>query len=134
MDPVSTNHLNNILGKTEHAFNVLGWVPVLSSASGAIRIIAGKVQLVAALALAFFQKISGLIFQKKSYIELSNHSFDYVKHGIANICRGYLETIPLIGNVSLFVYDLLPDSRMKYEEENPLFTPSRELRFKILVN
>jgi hypothetical protein len=105
---------NKIATKTEVAFNIAGSLPVISIASGALRMAIGKTQLVAGLVLFF----AGTCLSSNSHNLPKNFSRaqlnratrlgnEHVKHGALNLIRGAGEfslgvSTMGLGNLALF--------------------------------
>src|SRR3989338_5277590 len=87
------NRLNEILSNTEKNLNYAGWIPGISMASGSLRMIMGKVELLAG-------SLIGLA--DLAQFKLDSPGWTYAAHGIANICRGLLKPFLLIGNLAGF--------------------------------
>ena len=108
------NRLNEILSNTEKNLNYAGWIPGISMASGSLRMIMGKVELLAG-------SLIGLA--DLAQFKLDSPGWTYAAHGIANICRGLLETVLLIGNLAWFFYDQ-SERRFCYPSEETAVHPS----------
>lgn len=101
----------------EKTLNVLGYIPIISSASGCIRIISSSIQLVSsavkmplcALADLFQETPKGYAFRIKKHAGFMGHS-------LSNIFRGCVEFSCFIGNISCFCYDKFI-GRIRYETE-----------------
>ncbi len=95
------------LTQAERAFNVLGCVPFASIFSGALRMVVGKVQLVAGSAFALFAIFS--IERKWGEIGV-----EHMVHGLLNIGRGLAETllgITFIGSIIPLFGQLFTEQR-----------------------
>lgn len=85
-------------------FNVLGYIPIVSSVSGYIRTYYGTIQAVVAIAAAILGS-TGLIIVT-STAALPTIVSQLLISGIFHIIRGYIELVPFIGNASCIIYDL----------------------------
>jgi hypothetical protein len=84
----------------EKALNVFGYVPLVSNISGSLRVVLGKIQLVASAVLALIALFVG---QPVLAISL----LICCVNGLPNIFRGFVENIPVIGNIACLCYDIL---------------------------
>ena len=80
----------------EYTMNGLGYIPVISTLSGPARMVFGKIEAITGLAIAVFASTE----------RRSNWGLELALHGAANILRGTVETIPVIGNIACVVKDL----------------------------
>jgi hypothetical protein len=104
----------SLLTLTEKGLNVLGWVPFVSSLSGAFRMVVAKVMIVTTLILAAAEFMIGYL-SSRAY-RLQSHKC-YLMHGVGNWVRGSIESFPFIGNLLCFIYDL---SHLRLQYPNPL--------------
>ena len=130
MDQIQIN-LNKTLNSFEGGLNVAGYVPIVSTFSGALRINYGKLEVIGAIVAAVLITARALFLVNTSDRDRElKRALDvftcYTLHGIANIFRGILETIPLISLVTCLPYDLY-GKRFAYPvsshalENQPLF-------------
>ena len=77
----------------EGALNFAGYFPAVSSVTGVFRMIIGVIEAVVSV-----------IF---TILLCSNHYVSGMIKGVKNVIRGTIETIPIIGNILLIVYDCL---------------------------
>lgn len=75
----------------EDAFNWMGYFPPISSVSGVIRILIGVVEIVVSAIFALFCCQAD---ELKSIVD-----------GMGHVVRGTIETIPILGNLVLIIYD-----------------------------
>ena len=122
--------LDRGLAGAEKALNVLGWVPFVSSVSGAVRMSAGKVMVVAFAVLSALTYIMAYMSNNQKLMDKADQFTQYIWHGFANVGRGFVESIPFLGNVCTILYDSEPAARMCYPNE-PL--SSRMIPLKITV-
>lgn len=85
----------------EFVLNTCGYVPFISSTSGAFRVLVGQIECV-------FHGIIGTMF----YLENPEggrcfYHASRIFNGMGNIVRGNIETIPFAGNFICFWYDAL---------------------------
>lgn len=90
----------------EKCLDYAGYVPIISTFSGGVRIFLGKVEIITGIGLAAIFLVASLKSQenKKFYRQEAKKSFDYVIHGIANILRGSIECIRWV-NLICLVFD-----------------------------
>jgi hypothetical protein len=131
-----SERFDNGLSTCELVMNLVGY----TSLSAGIRIYIASAEITASLALAVFHAIknyNALAYsksEKRSQAELYQHQnaqklissdITYAAHGVANIIRGTIESFPIIGGISLAVYDYHYDRKITYPNEqktvnNPL--------------
>lgn len=107
--------LDNICARTEHVLNKTGWIPFVSWVSGGIRLVAGKIMVIAGLVMASFYFFKGIFVNDPSLGEHARHYAGYAIHGMGNMCRGLVEMIPFVNLVCL-VYDAFV-GRFSYSQE-----------------
>ncbi len=110
------------LDKFEHGLNVAGYIPFVSSFSGGVRAIMGKIEVIGALATAAIMAIGALFnpnaAQRQAQLSKSGEiAVKYSWHGVANILRGALEIVPFLSLVTCLPYDLM-GNRVSYFREN----------------
>ena len=116
---ISKDRFETILARGEESLNLVGYVPFLSIASGALRSLGGLVQLILGFgfAIGYFcafrygkqRKIQHLLYVKTS--------LGYGFHGIANWLRAKIEIIPFFSLVFCLPYDRYFKKRFKYSIE-----------------
>lgn len=106
--------LDQGMAKLERVFNGFGYIPVLSSFTGPIRAAIGKVEIVAALIIGAIVLIVTWRFDRAVDVVLN-----YALNGVANVIRGWIEFVPIIGNYLCYTYDTI--GRMPYTYEDPLY-------------
>ena|ERR1700690_1508783 len=117
----SEYQLNNTLAKVERGFDYVGYIPVVSALSGALRVVCGKIEIIAGIAASALTAIVAL-FSPTAYErhegmkKAANILTTYTVHGIANIFRGALEATALLGTVACLPYDLF-GNRFSYPQE-----------------
>lgn len=79
--------------------NTLGYIPLVSNVSGAVRLIYGKVQIIGAIAGAIFAIISA----SNPILSLASY---FIISGCLHIVRGCVEQVPVVGNLACFIYDV----------------------------
>ncbi len=114
------NTLDQSLGNTERTKNRVAyfWIGGLP---GALTIIAGLVETIAALATAIFYGLKSLchrdIGKKITAQQDAYRALNFVAHGLASMCRGVVELIPIF-NLTLLIYDEVFKLRMTYLKED----------------
>ncbi len=114
--------LNNIQGVVETGLNYAGYIPLVSTLSGAIRINYGKIEVIGAIASAALIAIRAFAndsqTERAEQLNLALQVITaYSLHGIANIFRGILEMVPFLSLVTCLPYDLLKH-RFSYPRED----------------
>ena len=123
-NPVDTflkneQQLNTDLNTLEKGLDIAGYIPFVSTISGAIRAIVGKIQLIAAGIFAAPYLIFYLTNERSSKIPTRiEHCRDFSKkhfeNGLANLYRGLVESVPFWGNAATFSYDMNGCKRFQY--------------------
>lgn len=80
-------------------FNILGYIPVVSSISGPFRQYFGIAKIVASIALAIFAAI-GAATTAPGIVSY------FLFAGCLDIIRGGVEKVPVLGNLACIVYDI----------------------------
>jgi hypothetical protein len=114
--------LDSSLEKFEHALNIAGYVPLVSSVSGVIRAVLGKIEVIGGIATGAILAIAALFNPHASqrHAQLNKAAEVAVKyslHGVANLLRGTIEVFPLLSLVTCLPYDLM-GNRFSYFREN----------------
>jgi hypothetical protein len=134
MDQIQIN-LNKTLNSFEGGLNIAGYVPVVSTFSGALRINYGKLEVIGAIAAAVLITFRALFLVNASDRDRElKRAIDvftcYSLHGVANMIRGILEIVPFVSLATCLPYDL-SDKRFAYPvdarslENQPVFGEQR---------
>jgi hypothetical protein len=101
----------------EKTLNVLGYIPIISSASGVVRMASAVIRLIASAVKIPLCAIADL-FQKtpRGYLYRIQVHTSYLGHSWANFFRGFVELFLIFGNVLTFSYDQLI-GRIRYPIE-----------------
>lgn len=120
---VTKEQLAKTLAKGEEALNLIGYIPMVSLLSAALRTLGGKLQAVLGLLLAIAFLIAGFKSPKNKIRHLLNFrtSLEHLFHGVANIIRALLEAVPFLSLVTCLPYDRLLKKRFKYSLEDSDF-------------
>jgi hypothetical protein len=102
------------LAKIEQTLNPIDWIPKISTFSGAVRILAGAVEVVAGIAFAALRIMQSLLDGKMSTFRNAKQGIVYSLHGVANMGRGLIAMSPL--NLILLFYDAYI-GRLNYRHE-----------------
>lgn len=104
----------------EKTLNILGYIPLVSSFSGAIRIISSVITLVSSAVKGPLCAIADL-FQKtpRGYSFRLQKHITYMGHSWANMFRGAIEFAFVFGNILTFSYDRLI-GRIRYPVEHKI--------------
>ncbi len=106
----------------EHGLNTAGYLPIVSTVSGSLRVSFGKLEVIGAIVVAAFIAIKALFNPDpiEKYLQLEKATQILVKyslHGAANVLRGTLEIFPLLSLVTCLPYDL-SGKRFAYVRES----------------
>ena len=111
--------LNQFLEDLEvKIFNILGYIPIVSSISGAFRCLLGKFEILGGLIFGTAKALVGILTSneraKQAHFSEAGFLFSYILHGFLNILRGLVEMIPLLGLILCLPYDRLFLVRFRY--------------------
>jgi hypothetical protein len=112
--------LNKTLAKGEEALNLIGYIPMISILSAALRTLGGKIQVV----IGFFFAIYHLIATFKSSRGKIRHflrfraGLEHFFHGLLNLVRAMIEAVPFLSLVICLPYDRFFKKRFKYSFED----------------
>ncbi|MBI2809786.1 MAG: hypothetical protein HYX67_02990 [Candidatus Melainabacteria bacterium] len=99
------------LSKAEEALNLLGYIPMVSIASAAVRTLGGKLQALGGLCYAVWNFFKMRPFRAKMGLE-------YLFHGVCNIVRAMIEAVPFLSLATCLPYDRVFKKRFKYSGED----------------
>ena len=105
MDFVDFGALDHVCARGENILNKLGWIPYVGSVSGAFRLAIGKIMFVVGIVLASYYFLRAIITNEPCLNDEPAEYAGYAIHGLANICRALVETMPFYNTVALLVYD-----------------------------
>ncbi len=114
--------IDSTLANFEKDLNFVGYIPIASSFSGALRVAFGKIEVIAGVVLGAISGIKSLFYNGQQKEQEWKHAvslFNYSLHGIANIFRGILECIPFVSLVTCLPYDKA-EVRFTYPKEVPV--------------
>lgn len=101
----------------EKTLNLLGYIPMFSTATGSYRVVINIASTVVSAVKATFLLLADLFTTKPyPYPYRSYKHLTYIGHNLCNILRGCVEAVPLIGNACTFLYDCLI-GRVSYDVE-----------------
>ncbi|HEV8053050.1 MAG TPA: hypothetical protein VGP47_11200 [Parachlamydiaceae bacterium] len=105
--------LRNLFTNIEKNFNIAGCIPVVSLLSGAMRAIAGKIQVIVGAVIATTGFINLMITQNSRWEKWVNLGSELMIHGTLNIFRGLGEALLCgttgVGNVVLLIPNMNKD-------------------------
>ena len=101
----------------EGVFNKFGWIPVIGTMSGALRLTIGKIMIIVGLVMTVYQCMAACISNDPNGHQKAKEYAGYAAHGFMNMCRASIEMIPFVNTIVLVSYDLLI-GRFSYSHEN----------------
>ena len=123
---MNLNHIQESLDKTLYTFeqglNIAGYIPLVSTFSGSLRISYGKVEVIGSVVAAVLTAFVALCnyhdaeARQRGLGKALEILTTYSLHGIANIFRGTIESVPFLSLFTCLPYDLLR-SRFSYHYE-----------------
>lgn len=120
--------LEKYLAQTEQVLNLVGYIPMVSILTAAVRSLGGKCQILSGIFLGVFFYIRSYFStsKKKIFIQNSHISFSHVIHGLLNIVRGLIEAVPCLSLLLCLPYDRLLRIRFRYSCEHATASPKEE--------
>ena len=117
---ITKEQLAKTLAKGEEALNLIGYIPMISILSAALRTLAGKLQAVLGIGIAIFSLIAGFKSPRNKIRHFLNFriSIEHFLHGVCNILRAMFEAVPFLSLVTCLPYDRLFKKRFKYTYED----------------
>jgi hypothetical protein len=111
MDQIQ-NSLNKTLNTFEQGLNIAGYVPIVSTFSGSLRMSYGKFEVIGAIVASAMIAIKALFIandadRNRELNRAAETFMNYSLHGCANIMRGFIEALPFASLVTCLPYDLL---------------------------
>jgi|GEM_PF-1685111 len=109
--PQAQDYYDSMELKRAHAerwLNVCGYIPLVCTASGGVRCIYGLIEIVSGCVAASFTALVDNVFMhvKIGMGSRSVKHVSYIRHGIENLIRGVLESLPMVfNNLALIAYD-----------------------------
>ncbi len=118
MTPAHFKNMDFYLAQIEKCLNMVGYVPILSQYSGAVRETASKVMIIASIAI-ILANYGIQQSQDQAPKKIFNSSaIPYVIHGLANYVRARLEiNNSLLGLLIRLSYDHFFPGRIRYPGE-----------------
>ncbi|MEI6242149.1 MAG: hypothetical protein WCP39_01950 [Chlamydiota bacterium] len=121
------SHLGDVersFSSAEKVLNVTGYVPFVSSVTGPLRALMGKIQVIVFAVLA----INAYMLGQKA---VGERCVTCILNGFANIVRGTVESVTLLGNLCCFIYDKVMLVRFGYTGEK---TDPASLQTRVFSN
>jgi len=107
--------IQDALNVLETGFNIAGCIPFVSLFSGCLRALAGKVEMIAGIALATIGFIAFAITADLKWQNIAVLGSELALHGTLNIIRGFGEAIlcasTIAGNLFLLIPNMTKDSK-----------------------
>jgi hypothetical protein len=116
--------INQKMTEIEKGFNIAGGIPFVSILSGSLRMIAGKIQLIAGALIGFVGLVGQMINSNQilKWEGISEKGLEHLIHGGLNIGRGLLEAFlgaTLLGSLGILAGQSLSSNKFepihKYE-------------------
>ena len=107
--------VENYVAHAEQIINRFDWIPYVSSLSGMVRILAGAVEVAAAIVFTYLKIVHNLLTGRARVGQALEQGYTYSLHGFANIARGVLAMHPW-WNLFLALHDWKL-GRFNYPEE-----------------
>jgi len=131
MTSITYKNLDTRLANFEETLNTLGYIPIVSTASGSVRIVYGSLETVAGNVSCVYKGCQYFITGNREHRNQAAAHYLYAVHGALNVQRGIVEFVPIIGNTVVFLYDKAARLRANYTYEQispktlPIFDPSK---------
>jgi hypothetical protein len=128
---ITKEQLARTLAKGEEALNLIGYIPMISILSAALRTFGGKLQALIGLCFAIFSLIMGLKSSKGKICHFLNFrmGLEHFLHGLFNMLRALFEAVPFLSLVTCLPYDRVLKKRFKYtyEDSNVIEVEAEEI-------
>lgn len=111
---ITQTQLEKTLAKAEEALNLIGYIPLVSLLSAAVRSLGGMLQIFLSLTFA----ASSLFAKKSESFWDFKMAISHFFHGLANVIRAKIEAVPGLSLITCLPYDRLLKKRFKYPVEN----------------
>ena len=112
---INFHNLDFHLTRIELSLNALGYIPLISTLSGCMRAVFGKIEIITAIGLAALKFLTDVMHGREPNWKDIAHFLHYALHGVANIARAYVEIIPFVNLLMLVRDATLP--RLGYSGE-----------------
>jgi len=97
--------IENYVARSEQLLNHVDWIPYVASISGMVRVLAGGVEIAAALAFVYLKLAYNLVnYGRAQFAHTLKQGYTYSLHGVANIIRGAIAIHPW-WNLILIAHD-----------------------------
>jgi glycosyltransferase A (GT-A) superfamily protein (DUF2064 family) len=112
--------IHKTLAKAEEVLNLVGYIPLVSLLSAAVRTLGGKLQLLLGLVFAIGCFMAGITtpLRKKKHFQNARWSIGHALHGVLNILRALIESVPFLSLITCLPYDRVFKIRIRYSLEN----------------
>lgn len=126
--------LDKTLGVFEKGLNYAGYVPLVSTFSGELRINYGQIEIIGGIIAGALTAIAALFNpneeeRKQGLNKAVEIIINYSLHGMANIFRGVIEMIPFLSWFTCLPYDLAGHRyTYQYENASPTANPIASLQ------
>ncbi len=116
---ISKDHIEYTLVKAEEVLNLVGYIPMISLITAAIRSFGGMLQLIlgACFAAYYFFLLKFFKTGKIQHLFHLKTGLSHVAHGFCNVMRAKIEAIPFLSLIICLPYDRLFRKRFKYSME-----------------
>lgn len=116
---ISKEQFAKILSTAENALNLVGYIPMISALSGAIRLAGAKVQMLGGVLATVFLLLKGIYGKsfKAHNFQKCRLAIEQILHGAFNFCRALVELVPFLSLFLCLPYDRLLHRRLKYTYE-----------------
>ena len=115
---ISQAQLEKTLARAEEALNLVGYIPLVSMLSAAVRSMGGMLLMLLSGIFALGNFMAGLLEKKPKRIQKSKLCVHYLFHGLFNFLRAKIEAVPFLSLATCLPYDRLLKKRFTYPTEN----------------
>jgi hypothetical protein len=115
---ISQNQLEKTLVRAEEVLNLVGYIPLVSLLSAAVRSFGGMLQIILGLIFATVSFLAKAPSRKSNHFRNCRLSIHHVLHGFFNIVRAKIEAVPFLSLITCLPYDRILKKRFRYSIEN----------------
>lgn len=106
---------DQFLSNVESALNRSGWIPIVNFISAPIRMLVGKIEVLASVLFAAITFVQAVLKRDRYLLSKTVDILTYSLHGLANMVRAAVEIVPLSFFATLFYDAMIGRCNYRYE-------------------